>query len=116
MKVDALLAIAVANHGLSTRVAAHGSALQPFLFPVNVDFKSTLRAQAFHRSSGPGRGQCGQQLDLAVVALQQQFDNGRGAAKIAVDLKRRSAVEEIRIGMLGLQQGRENLVRMLGVV
>jgi len=58
-QVDALLAIAVADHRLSAQVAAQGGALQSLPLPAKVDLKSTLRAQAFHSSSGPRGGQRG---------------------------------------------------------
>ena len=55
-------------------------------------------AEAFEMAVLPYRRQGGQQLDFAVVALQQHLGNACRAAKVTVDLERRMGAEEIGVG------------------
>ena len=56
------------------------------------------RAQAFHRALRPRRRQRRQQQNLAVLRLNQHFDDGCRRAEIAFDLERRMRVEQVRVG------------------
>ena len=63
----------------------------------------------------PRRGQRRQQANLSLVALQQHLGDGRRAAEVAVDLKRRVRVEHVGIGALGAEQELQNVVRVIAV-
>ena len=80
------------------------------ILPGDVHRDVAARAQTFHRACGPGLRQRREQLDFAGVALQQHLGDAGGAAKVAVNLERRVGVEHVRVGAVGADQEREDLV------
>ena len=54
------------------------------VFPFDVHGEITARAQAFNRTIRPLDRQRGQQVDFAVLGLQQHFAHGGGDAEVAV--------------------------------
>jgi hypothetical protein len=77
------------------REGAHLRRFELPALPSQIDFKTAARAQAFDAPFGPGRGQCGQQVNFSGVALQQRLGDARRAAEVAVDLERRVNVEQV---------------------
>ena len=61
------------------------------------------RAQALHRSRGPGLRECREQVDLAVlgVALHEHLGDAGREGEVAVHLERRVAAEEIHMDAAG---------------
>ena len=74
-------------------------ASQLAVLPVEVHHEAAARAEALDGAVRPGAGQGGQELDLAVVALQEHLGDAGGRAEVAVDLERRVGVEEVRQGV-----------------
>ena len=81
-------------------------------------------AEAFSMAVFPHGGEGGQQLDGAVVALQQHLGDSRRAAEVAVDLERRMGAEKVRVGACpvaaigldgGLQQVLQQPVGMVAI-
>ncbi len=65
--------------------------------PDQTHLKAAACAQAHDFSILPRVGKCGQQTEDAVLALQQHLRNGRRDAKISINLKWRTSVEQIGI-------------------
>src|SRR5579862_566428 len=69
---------------------------QPSVFSCEAHFKPAACAQAGDTSVLPRIRQRGQQMNDTIVTLEQHFGNCRRRPKIAVNLKRRARVEQIR--------------------
>src|SRR6266404_1383014 len=67
------------------------------LLPGNVDFKATSHSQSLDASVRPCLRQRRQQMNLAVMRLQQHLRNPGGSSKIAVDLEGWMRVKQIGI-------------------
>ena len=94
---------------------SHDDGLDAAVVPVQVDLESTARPQAPHCAPRPRVRERGKQVELSGVALQQHFGDSCGCAEVAVDLKRRVRVEQVRIGPLGAQEKFEDAIGMLAV-
>lgn len=65
--------------------------------PLDVHRHAAAGAEPGDAAGRPDFGQCRQQIDLAGLGLEQHFANSGGVAEIAVDLKRRMGIEQIRV-------------------
>src|SRR5262245_15446578 len=63
--------------------------------PAQIYFNCTARAQALHRSIGPGSWERRQKVNFVCVTLQKHLCDGRRAAKVSVDLKWRMSIEQV---------------------
>jgi len=74
------------------------------VLPLNIHLESAAGAQALDAAVRPGMGQGGEQLNFMVLTLQQQLGDARGAAEVAVNLKGRMRVEQVRVSTCGAEQ------------
>ena len=88
--------IALANIAFSGLFRGHCDFNQPALFPSDIHLESASGAESFDASIGPLRWEGGQEVDLALVRLEQHFADAGGDAKIAVNLHRRVEPEQIQ--------------------
>jgi len=56
-------------------------------FPLKADLDATAGDEAGDRTCGPGSGEGGQDVNRAVVALEETLGDGGGCAEVAVDLE-----------------------------
>src|ERR1700733_5333775 len=80
------------------------------LRPGKVEFEAASCAEAFDGALGPGGGECGQEVDGSLVALEKKFGDRGGGAEVSVDLEDRSfaggvGVEEIDVGAVLHEHG-----------
>ena len=106
---------AVADQRVRAGRAANRGRRQAIVLPGDVHLEPAARAEPLDASRRPALGQCGQQMDLARVALQQHFRYPGGVAEVAVDLERRMGVEQVRQDAI-LEQLHDQLVRPVAIV
>ena len=92
------------------QVQLHG----PAGIPLDVDGDVTARANAGDAALAPRLRQRRQDVDLAVLALQQHLDDAGRGAEVAVDLERRMRVPQVGQRAVA-QQAFEQLVRAVAV-
>lgn len=85
----------------------HGACESAFV-PFDIDFESATRPQTAHATLGPEARQRGQQLDRAIVALQQHFGDARCCAEVTIDLEGRVCTEQV--GINAATKDRNNIV------
>src|SRR5204863_7970963 len=90
-------------------------ALEPAVLPRQVDLEPTARSQSGDATVGPRRGKRRQKANLSRVALHEHLGDRRGAAEVAVDLKRRVRVEHVGVRPLGTEQEFQDVVRVIAV-
>ena len=95
---------------------ADGGRRQFPTLPGDVHLEAAAGAQARHATLGPGLRQRGQQLNFAVLALQQHFHDAGRAAKVAINLERRAGVKQVGIGTFGAEEILQNAESMVAFV
>src|SRR5208282_1794453 len=95
----------LANRCLAAELGVNRRGGQRSVLPREIHLEAAPGAQSLHRSRGPGLGQGGKQVDLAVggVTLKQHLGNAGREGEVAVHLKRRVAAEEVGIDAAGLE-------------
>src|SRR5688572_12266019 len=72
--------------------------------PANAHLEASARAEPLHGAVRPRTRKRRQELDVPGVTLQEHLRNRGSSTEIAVDLKRRMGVEEVRVRARGRQQ------------
>src|SRR5207248_6263175 len=66
-----------------------------------VDLEAAAGAEAADCAGGPGRGEGGEQVEFAGVALEEHLGDAGGEAEVAVDLEGGVGVEQVRVDAAG---------------
>ena len=66
------------------------------IIPFDVDFQPSARAKPGDFAVVPGLRQGGKKLQFAGFALHQHLGDSGGSSEVAIDLKRRVIVEQVR--------------------
>jgi hypothetical protein len=107
---------AIAKSTEAARERTHDGVGELTVLPLHIQFETTTGTKPLDRAVGPGLGQGRQQFNLTRTALQEHLADAGGAAEVAIDLERRMGIEHIRVGPLGPQQHREDLIRVFAVM
>ncbi len=67
------------------------------VLPCHGNFVTSAGLYATDAAGSPGGGQGGQELDVAVFALEEGFRHAGGAAEVAIYLERRMIVEQVAV-------------------